>query len=255
MPSSPSADSLAWLNSNMEDKTKSDALEWALSHMPREACGLVIIEKGREVFVRCRNISELDDTFALHPQDYADAEERGEIVRVVHSHCYSKPLPSEADKVACEASGLPWSIVSVPSGEWHHFNPTGYKAPLVGRQWMHGVLDCYSIIRDYYREVLNIEIPDFERRFEWWLKGENLYAENFEKAGFYSIPQDQLKPHDVILMQVMSPVINHGAVYIGEGKILHHLHRRLSCRDVYSGYYLKHTVKVLRHRELCAPSN
>lgn len=237
------------------EQTKGQALAWAMKHLPRESCGLVIVEKGREVFVPCQNLSEVDDNFILDPKDYAAAEERGEIVRVIHSHCYIRARPSEADKVSCEASGLPWSIVSVPNGEWHHFEPSGFKAPLVGREWAHGVLDCYSLIRDYYKEVLSIEIPDFDRNYEWWLKGENIYIENFAKAGFREIPHDQIREHDVILMQVASKVVNHGAVYLGEGKILHHIHRRLSSREVFSGYYLKHTVKVLRHENLCASSD
>lgn len=237
----------------INEETRKQAFEWALSHLDgvsREACGLVIIEKGKEVFVPCRNISELNDAFAIHPKDYAQAEDRGEIVRVIHSHCHSSPLPSEPDKVSCEASGLPWSIISVPNGDWFHFEPAGYKAPLVGRNWSHGTLDCYSLIRDYYKEVLNIEIPDFERNFEWWLRGDDLYSENFEKAGFVSIPFEEIREHDVILMQIQSPVINHGGIYQQGERILHHLYRRLSARDTYGGYYRKHTVKVLRHK-LC----
>lgn len=234
----------------MRSETRSIALEFAKTELPREACGVVIIEKGHEVFVPCRNISELHDQFEIHPEDYAGAEDRGEVVRIVHSHPYARPFPSEADKVSCEQTGIPWSIVSVPDGEWFDFDPTGYKAPLVGREWAHGVLDCYSIIVDYYREELGIQIPDFDREFEWWMKGQNLYLDNFEKAGFKSVPIESIRKHDVILMQVMSPVVNHGAIYLGDDKMLHHLHRRLSCRDVFGGYWRKHTVKVVRHESL-----
>jgi proteasome lid subunit RPN8/RPN11 len=221
-----------------------------MNNLPHEACGLLIIEKGREVFVPCKNISDLPkDSFTIDPVDFANAEDRGEIVRIIHSHCFLSPRPSEADKVSCEASGVPWSIVSVPNGDWFHFEPVGYKAPLVGRTWAHGTLDCYSLIRDYYLEILKIEIPDFERRHEWWMKGDNLYLENFAKAGFYEIPASDIRQHDVVLMQIMSPVINHGAIFIGEDKILHHIHRRLSSREVFGGYFKKHTVKVLRHHE------
>lgn len=234
----------------MNPENREIALKHALSQMPRESCGLVIIEKGHEVFVPCENIAENDFDFVLSPRDYAAAEIRGEITRVVHSHCFVSALPSDADKVACEASGLPWSIVSVPNGVWFDFNPTGYKAPLIGRQWSHGVLDCYSIIRDYYKERLNIEIPDFHRDVEWWLRGQNIYEENFGKAGFHQIDISSIKEHDVILMQVMSPVINHGAVYLGNDLMLHHLHKRLSTRDVFGGYWKKHATKILRHKDL-----
>lgn len=235
----------------MMAETREAAKLWALQNMPSEACGLVIIEKGKEVFVPCKNVSEIDDQFEIDVHDYAEAEDRGDIVRIFHSHVYIGSRPSEADKVSCEASGLPWSIISVPNGDWTDFEPSGYRAPLVGRTWSHGVLDCYSLIRDYYKEVLNIEIPDFDRKFEWWLKGDNLYLENFEKAGFYEVSQKDIKNHDVVLMQIKSPVINHGGIYQDGEKLLHHLYKRLSGTEIYGGYYLKHTAKVLRHKE-CA---
>jgi cell wall-associated NlpC family hydrolase len=54
----------------------------------------------------------------------------------------------------------------------------------------------------------------------------------------------------VVLMQVKSKVANHGAVYLGDDKLLHHLHGRLSCHDVYGGYWARHTLAVVRHRSL-----
>lgn len=231
----------------MKQETRAAALEWSLAQMPREACGVVIIERGREIFVACKNLSEYNDAFLLDPIDYAAAEDRGEIVRIIHSHCYIGPKPSHVDLVSCEATRLPWSIVSVPNGVWHDFEPSGFRAPLVGRQWAHGTLDCYSLIRDYYMEVLKIEIPDFDREPTWWRKGGNLYLENFESAGFRSLPISEIQPHDVVLMQILSNVPNHGAIYLGDERILHHMNRRLSCREIWGGYYKKHTSKVLRY--------
>lgn len=142
---------------------------------------------------------------------------------------------------------MPWHIVTWPNGEWVYLEPTGYEAPLIGRHWSHGVLDCYSIIRDWYRLERGITLPDFERADEWWHKGQNLYVENFKAAGFTSVPMEELQPGDVLLMQVASRVSNHGAVYLGNNIMLHHLHRRLSCRAVFDGYYRKHCTMVLRY--------
>lgn len=224
--------------------------EFAKSEMPREACAVVLVRKGREFLQPCKNKSVLSDQFALDPDDFAKASLAGEITGVVHSHVNIASRPSEADKVSCEATGLEWHICSVPTGSWFSFKPSGYKAPLVGRTWAHGILDCYSLVRDYYKETLGIELLDFDREKEWWDKGFDLYCEeNFRKAGFFQVPNGEIKKHDGILMQVKSKVANHAGVYLGDDQFLHHLNRRLSSRDVYAGYYRKHTVKVLRHKD------
>jgi cell wall-associated NlpC family hydrolase len=180
------------------------------------------------------------DQFVIHPEDYAKADEQGQIVAVVHSHPGLPPEPSQADRVACEASGMPWHIVSVPSVAWVSMEPSGYVAPLVGR-------DCYALVRDWFRAERGVELPNFARFDDWWKRGENLYLENFAQAGFFPVDADELKVGDCFLMQVASPVPNHAAVYLGDGLILHHLQGRLSSRDVYGGYWQKVTTHILRH--------
>lgn len=212
---------------------------------PRESCGLLVIRKGREVYWPCRNLGVGTDQFVIHPEDYAKADEQGQIVAVVHSHPGLPPEPSQADRVACEASGLPWHIVSVPSVAWASIEPSGYVAPLVGREWSHGVLDCYALVRDWFRAERGIDLPNFTRFDDWWKRGENLYLDNFAHVGFEVVEPDELQTGDCLLMQVASPVPNHAAVYLGDGLILHHLQGRLSSRDVYGGYWQKVTTHTL----------
>lgn len=223
------------------------AQQHALESMPREACGLLVIVKGRERYWPARNLSVGTDQFILDPNDYLAAELSGDIVAVVHSHPDLPCTPSQADQVSCEASGLPWHIVSAPSGQWHYMEPTGYQAPLVGREWSHGVLDCYSLIRDWYAQERGLALPDFTRRDEWWLRGENLYVEHFREAGFIDIDPSDIRPGDGVLMRVVSPVTNHGAVYLGDNRIIHHVQNRLSCRDIYGDFWRQRTTHVLRH--------
>jgi proteasome lid subunit RPN8/RPN11 len=234
----------------MKDENRVKFLAHARLMAPREACGVLIVDGGKEQLIICKNISEYDQQFIIDPFDYVAAADRGDVIAIVHSHPLSSPLPSEADLVSCEQTQVPWHIVGVITGEWHSIEPKGYKAPLIGRTWCHGVLDCYSLIRDYYRDELNIELVDYDREFEWWIKGEDLYIRHFEGAGFVDIGMGSMKKHDVILMQIQSGVANHGGIFLGGDRFLHHLHKRLSSRDVYGGYWLKNTVKVVRHRSL-----
>lgn len=236
----------------MIDHLKEEIFAHAAKESPRECCGLVVVIKGRSRYWPCQNLAIGTEHFELSPEDYAAAEDAGEIVAVVHSHPFANCAPSEADRVACERSKLRWHIVGYPTNTWSEISPTGYKTPLVGRVFAHGVLDCYALVRDYYAETLSIELPDFPRRDGWWQKGsngeppQNLYLDNFEKAGFVrALREPQL--HDVLLMQVQADVPNHAAIYLGNETILHHLHSRLSSRDAYGGYWAKHTTQVLEY--------
>jgi cell wall-associated NlpC family hydrolase len=51
-------------------------------------------------------------------------------------------------------------------------------APLVGRQFAHGVLDCYSLVRDFHARELGIPLSEYERQDDWWSHGQDLYSLN-----------------------------------------------------------------------------
>jgi len=231
----------------MNQDTREAIIDHAQNEFPKEACGLVVNIRGHERYMPCRNLAQNQTDFIMDPEDYARAEDAGDIIRVVHSHPNASPKPSQADRVACEASGLPWSIVSMPGLSWADLEPSGYKAPLVGRSFCHGVLDCYSLIRDWYQQERGVTLLDFDRREEWWKKGEDMYFENFQKAGFYKIDSKDVASGDVILMQVQSKVINHGGIYLGNNVILHHVIGRLSTREIYGGYWAKVTRMIIRY--------
>ena len=227
---------------------KNQIIDHAAACYPRECCGLLVNINGVPTYYPCKNMAAGTDHFILKPEDYAAADALGAIIAVVHSHPDCSPEPSEADRVVCEATNLPWHIVRYPDPAWAYLEPIGYKAPLIGRQWAHGVLDCYTLIQDWYREEQGITLPHFTRADDWWYKGENLYLENFAKAGFVSVGDVQPQVGDVLLMQILADVPNHGAIYLGNDTILHHLHGRLSTREVWAGYYRKHTTHVLRYQ-------
>lgn len=226
-------------------------IEHALETPQRECCGFAVVEKGKLRYFPCRNVATSNTEFIIHPEDYVRADELG-IVGVVHSHLNGSPMPSMADLVGCEQSGLPWFIVAIPNGAYHRFEPTHYKAPLHGRPFVHGVLDCFSLARDYYAEI-GVEVLDFEREDEWWLKDRNLLTvDNFEKAGFRVVTDGTLQEHDGVIMQNgKTDRPNHVGVYLGDGVMLHHTGDRLSCKTPYGGYWAKNTVFIVRHVSKC----
>lgn len=227
---------------------KEQILQHAQAEQPKECCGVVCVVKGRRRYFPCRNLAATpDEHFVMDPLDYAEAEDQGEVVAVIHSHPVSNPKPSEADLVACEKTGVPWHIINPLTEEWGYCEPSGHQLPYVGRQFAFGVVDCYTLVRDWYAREYGIQLRDYDRRDKFWEHGENLYMDNFANEGFSEIPVADVQPGDLILMNVCSHVPNHAAIYLGDQLILHHVQQRLSSRDVYGGYYWKNTACALRH--------
>ncbi len=219
---------------------------------PNECCGLIVAKGQKQEAVRCRNLSkDPRHNFLMSPEDYREAEKRGEVLMSYHSHHYEPPIATMADKTSAEKNELPCLICSWPADTWEIYTPTGWRAELKGRPFIYGVLDCYTLFQDYYREKLGVELPDIFRDEDWIKRGENLYLDNLEKNGFMKV--NDLRQHDAVVMQLDAKVPNHIAVYLGDGMILHHPPGHLSGEHPYvaeRGYYSLCTWGIFRHSAL-----
>lgn len=244
------------------------AKDHAKAQYPKESCGLIIkTSQGRDYYP-CNNKAIRNSDFIIDPEDYAKAEDLGEILAVVHSHPDASPQPSMADRVSCSLWGLEWLILSYPDVGEYWLKPDNYQAPLLGREFAHGILDCYTLIKDYYERELAIQLPDFKRDNLWWENKEShsLYEENFENAGFYKVDNlSDYQRHDVIIFQVGRTYHpNHAGIYLGDdpnltseetpkviGKpfFLHHLYGGDSKRDIYGFEWNSRKRYLLRHRD------
>lgn len=250
----------------------------AIAEYPRECCGVVVMVKRTETYIPCTNVipglaDAAQDAFEISDEDMQAAEARGELVAIVHSHPDAPARASQSDLVGCEESALPWVIVSVrrregEDGEVYadgvvRIDPQGYEAPLIGRTFHHGTLDCYGIVRDFYKRHRGIELPDFTRENGWWKGDQEVYLDNFPKAGFRRLrDNEELQPGDVILMQHYSDRVNHAAVFLDDefppeytgarlrGMMLHHLYGRPSEVVIYGGYWRDITHTRLRFEGL-----
>ena len=230
---------------------KNDAEEYAKQESPKEACGLLTVINGEEKFWPCKNIAEgQHEFFAIDPEDWADCEDQGgEILGVIHSHPKGSANASEADEASCEHLGFPYFIYSVEHTNWNEIKPRGWKPPsLIGRTWVWGKQDCWSLITDYFLEKKQINLRYWERP-----KSIKFFCENpyFEKvltgSGFVEVNKDKLQKDDILLVEGAYKKLNHVALYYGEQLILHHSVKKLSCRELYDLKYIQATKKVYRY--------
>jgi len=232
----------------MSSDWRTDAAAHAAACVPNEACGLVVVVKGRERYWPCRNLAVGSTHFILDPLDFAAAEDVGEVTAVFHSHPSTPAEPSQPDLMACELSGLPWHILNPRTNTWGGCQPTGYVAPLIGRQWVWGVSDCWTLARDWYAQH-NLPLRDWDRPTTPELfTASPIFDASWSDAGFIELPEHtSIEPGDALLMSIVDPGLNHVGVYVGDNLVLHHLRNRLSSRDMYGDWLRKCTGRRLRH--------
>lgn len=241
--------------------TKEDMLDHAAACYPNESCGYIIDRK----YVPCTNVHDNPDKqFKIGYKDVLRCEQLGTIEAVVHSHPNGSSKPTTFDLMQMSMGDVPWVIVAYPEIDIKVHAAKKYKAPLINREYIHGVLDCFSIVRDYYRRELGIEIDNFEREDLWWESagGPDLYIDNFSSQGFVQV--HGLRRHDVILCRVQpTEYVNHALIYLGDDGdltsettetalndhlVLHHPYMRRSRREIYGKVWQERTAIIVRHK-------
>lgn len=230
-------------------KWQDSALEHAQAQSPNEACGLIYLFKGKEKYMPCKNIAfDKINTFTIDPKDWAITETKGDIVGIFHSHTNCEPTPTDADKYSAEKLGIKWWIVNPTQNKWDSYEPIGYAQSLIGRPWVWGVYDCWTLTRDYYKDH-GLKLKDFVRPEDPEEFAQNpLFEKYYAELGFRDLLYDEpLKIGDSLLFSIYGNGLNHVGVYVGNSEILHHIQGRLSGREYYGEYLQKNTGKRLRH--------
>lgn len=206
-----------------------EATEYLKRCYPFEGCGIF----SATGFKPIENIhADPTQAFEMPPEVWLENQIEG----VIHSHPDGNNFPSKMDMQQQIATDVPWAICKTTADSCSRpiwFGDQLPVAPLVGREFVYGIYDCYSLIRDWYRSERGTVLAEFPRDWGWWETGESsMYEEGFMQAGF-EVFDPQLEPlqvGDVFLAKLRYSVTNHGGVYVGDGAILHHIQNSLSRR-------------------------
>lgn len=180
---------------------------------------------------------------------------------------FSKPdggaFPDAAEMALQQKAGKPFGIIGGKLEELDlpfFWGEDCEVAPLVGRPFVHGIWDCYSLVRDCFalgkdkmsEQGMNwrhpgVTLPDVPRDDAWWTKGQDLYMDWMKPAGFIEITAAMAQPGDGFLMKIRSDKLNHAGVLVSDNEILHHLPTRLSRREV-GGVWFTQIDKWVRYQ-------
>lgn len=242
----------------------------ARAEYPKESCGFIKGDAFTPVANICADAATHDAenpdcacqlcAFLISSEDVLanlDAE------AVIHSHPDGPMYPSAADMEGQMADGRPWGIIALSedrvSEPWFWGDSLPIR-PLIGREFMHGICDCYSLVRDVFRlgkQALAeqgipdwpfepITLLDYPRDDAWWNKDFDLYNLEAFKVGFVEIKREEARPGDAFLCKINSGKFNHGGLLIGNDLLLHHLPARLSRREP-AGLWARHAGRWLRY--------
>lgn len=162
----------------------------------------------------------------------------------LHSHPNGNPEPSDRDTESQIATGWNWGIVAVrgnpdtrPISVYDAafpeiWGPDAPQGALLGRSFLWGVRDCWTLCMDWYA-AHGIKLDPIPRvrqpgAHHHHARGQDPFAYWPPHLGFKRIERHERRYGDLALMHWRSATANHCAIYLGEATYLHQPNMKLS---------------------------
>lgn len=193
---------------------------------PYECVGIIV----NDSYIPLKNIhSDPLNHFRVDPD--VVLQYMNKIERVLHSHNIEihPKHPSYDDMVTQLSWNITFGIIPIDSQSVYPILYWGDDVSVgdySGRDYIFGIQDCFSVIRDYYRFELDILLPNFPRSLDYNTKNE--YLDHIKEYGFYQVTLDDLQKNDLILVKIRNDFPNHIIQYMGNHQGLHHLLNKYS---------------------------
>ena len=241
----------------------------ALSEYPKECVGVCV----DDYYIELTNVSDNpEQSFSVDPLEYEAAIANGDKVILIHSHPFNmndnseeaqtirdlridRRSPSKSDMATAQAMGIEFGIVCTEGetvSDVLFFN--GDPKEYTGRTFASGASDCWQLVVDYYKQELNVTLPNTPRDSNWWndTPEDDLYAALDDLPFLTEVDIRDIEHNDILLMSIAvdDDLINHSGVYLNTephfSSLLHHLFGRLSTYDSYFRFQ-QYAIKVLRY--------
>jgi proteasome lid subunit RPN8/RPN11 len=212
-----------------------------------ETCGFVLT--SGDVAQVPNAAADPRNFFSIAPEDYAAYDDLG-IAGVWHSHI-TEPDFSPADQTVMRTDSLPWAVFCLATDTFSQANP-GVVAPFIGRPFVYGLYDCYSLVSDFLSD-LGVTMPTWQRG-PWgeWDTPEFVPFDNEAHNQGVEVTDDNYRTGDIICFNLgqYPNHIDHIGVFNSTTTFLHHLAQKKSRLDRFSPYWKEHVKCIIRPHQL-----
>ncbi len=219
----------------------------AMEDEENEICGIVYRAKDKLFIHKCQNIAiDKTEEFEIDSEEFISCYNKGEIVYIYHSQ-HSNAF-SEEDIIRANELIIPLILFNPKTDYFSVYYPPDYKPDYIGREFIWGFNDCYTLIREYYRREYLIPLSDYDADEGYELTGQDKIVNNFEKEGFSKIDIKNIEKGDLIAFKIHKDYPTHLAIYMGNNMILHQLFNCQSRIENLSENWVKRILFGLRHK-------
>ena len=236
-------------NNDITNKIK----EFAIKNSKEEICGLILDNK---IVMACKNdAGDKKHFFSICPQDYLKASIlRSKIICSYHSQPNENSEFSEFDKQNSKNHKLPMLMYHLATNTFKYFDPNLIENPNKYSKYINipfelGKNDCFTLIQNYYKNELNIDIivnKEIKERKIGWIK-DNLLEKGFLLNSKLVKLSKHPKINDIIVFNYLkkgNP--HHLGIFLGS-EFLHHPRNKLSRIDLFDENYNKKVDYFVRY--------
>lgn len=207
-----------------------------------EVCALVTeSDFGVEGIQLCSNESQdKKHYFSINPIDYKLASQMGRIKAVFHSHVNDNPDFSPFDYQQSTGHNLEFWLYDIKTDSFKTLQPTKHKySKYIGKEFIEGQMDCFSLVRDFYKHELGIDIPNFFsdraknfKQIQIEAKTNNYFLDLARQAYFTQVTH--LENFDILFFSFDNRI--HMGIFLAPDCILHQLRNKKSCIERLKDY-------------------
>ena len=234
----------------IDKKIKNFIKHQSLKDFPNESCGFIVKDKNQFICVPCKNISmHPNQTFEISSMDFLKTKLLyNKIYYIYHSHVdEDSDYFSDQDEKCAENLNIPIILYHIKKNIFKIHSVVEISNSYIGRFYEYRKYDCFTLIRDFYKNEKNIDLK-VEYKEDLYELDVKAKIYNFHHLNNLDIidKNDQLKVDDILFFNGFGT--KHLGLYLGEDKILHQPMLGFSKIENYCNFYRRHTDLILRFK-------